>query len=214
MLQVPVYNQEGEIVEQQELDSRIWGIKPKIGLIHEVLRAQMAKARPVLAHTKTRGEVRGGGKKPWPQKGTGRARHGSIRSPLWRGGGVIFGPTKERNYSLKVNKKVHRQAILMCLSDKVMGQNLIILDKLELKEKKTKELAKVLKNLTLAEKKVLLALSQDEKEIGKLGANIKQLGVIGATNLNVKDLLKYPILLTTKKGIEEIEKTFNPYRRS
>ncbi|MDP3244415.1 MAG: 50S ribosomal protein L4 [bacterium] len=208
MLKATIYNQEGQAVGEQELNEKIWGVKPEVGLIHEALRVQSGNARQVLAHTKKRGEVRGGGKKPWKQKGTGRARQGSIRSPLWRGGGVIFGPLKNRNFSLKMNKKAHRKAILMCLSDKLAGNHLLVLDKLELKEAKTKALVQVLKQLPLENKKTLIALSSDNKSLNQFGKNISRVQLISAESLNVKDLLASPFLLTTKTGVATIEKKY------
>lgn len=190
------------------MDEKIWGLKPEIGLIHEALRVQSANNRQTLAHTKKRGEVRGGGKKPWKQKGTGRARAGSTRSPLWRGGGVIFGPRKERNFSLKMNQKARRKAILMCLSDKLNASQLIVVEKFELNTRKTKNFSQVLKNLPLNQKKILLVLPPEEKNLAVLTKNIARLRNISAASLNVKDLLNYSQVLTTKQGISVIEKTY------
>ena len=117
-MKVAVYNQEGKAVSTVELDPAVFGVKPNSAVLHQAVVAQQANARTALAHTKTRGEISGGGKKPWKQKGTGRARAGSIRSPIWRGGGIVFGPRKIRNFSKKLNRKVHRAAILMALSAK------------------------------------------------------------------------------------------------
>ena len=147
IMKYPVYNTSGEEVKQAELNPAIFGVKVKKELVHQVAMAQMNNARPVLAHTKDRSEVRGGGRKPWKQKGTGRARHGSTRSPLWAGGGVTFGPTKDRNFTQKINKKMKRKALFMCLSDRVKDSNLILLDKLELAAAKTREMDKLLRNL-------------------------------------------------------------------
>lgn len=209
MLQVPLYNQDGQIIGQQKLSPAIWNIEPKTGLVHEAVRIQDANARRVLATAKGRGEVRGGGKKPWRQKGTGRARHGSIRSPLWKGGGVTFGPSRERNYTLKINKQVKRKALFMSLSDKVLNNRLVIIDKIEPKEKKTKDFVAILKKMPIKDNKFLIALSKEEKDLGKIGRNIPNIGMIGCQNLNIKDLLKYPVLLITLKGVNEIEKIYN-----
>lgn len=208
MLKVDVLNQEGIKVGEKELNEKIWNVKPVLGLVEEVLRYQMAQARQKLAHTKTRGEVRGGGKKPWRQKGTGRARHGSIRSPLWRGGGIIFGPRKERNFAFKLNQKVLRKALTMCLSDKVLNKNLIVFDSLAPKEEKTKAFADFLKKNQLLGKKILIAFSEAEKPFARFGRNLKNVGIIGARNVNVKDLLKYPYLVLSTQGLAEIEKVF------
>lgn len=208
MLKVSVYNQEGQTVGEQDLNEKVWGVKPVKGLIHEALRTQTNNTRQVLAHTKKRGEVRGGGKKPWKQKGTGNARQGSIRSPLWRGGGVVFGPLKNRNFSLKMNKKARRKAILMCLSDKLTDNHLLVLDKLELPEAKTKVLAKVLKHLPLENKKAVVALTAKDKGLYQFGKNLPRVQLISAESLNVKDLLASPFLITTQGGVVSIEKKY------
>ncbi|MFH1900140.1 MAG: 50S ribosomal protein L4 [Patescibacteria group bacterium] len=148
-LKIDIYNLKAEKVKEVELNPAIFGVEIKEGLIHQVVIAQMANRRKVLAHTKDKSEVRGGGRKPWRQKGTGRARHGSSRSPIWIGGGVTFGPTKERNFSQKINKKMKKKALFMCLSDRVNDKQLALLDKLELKEAKTKELSKLLNGLNV-----------------------------------------------------------------
>jgi len=142
-----VYNRQGEKVEEVELNQAVFDIEVNEELVHQAVVAQMANKRKVLARTKDKSEVRGGGRKPWKQKGTGRARHGSSRSPLWIGGGVTFGPTKDRNFKKKINKKMKRKALFMCLSDRVKDKNLLLLDKLELNEAKTKELYKLLRVL-------------------------------------------------------------------
>jgi len=125
-----VYNQQGEKVGQVDLPAELFGVPLNRDLVHQVVVTQMANSRQVLAHTKDRSEVRGGGAKPWRQKGTGRARHGSIRSPIWVGGGVAFGPTKERVFAKKINKKMKRQALFMVLSSKVKDKEIVLLDKI------------------------------------------------------------------------------------
>src|SRR3989344_3231877 len=147
MATVKLYNQEGHPVGELVLEPTLFDVKPDAALVHAAVIAQEANARQVLAHTKGRGEVAGSGKKPWKQKGTGRARHGSRRSPIWIGGGVTFGPTKERNFSLKLNRKVRRKALAMVLSDKVVQEKLLAIDSLEMKEGKTKQIATLLKKL-------------------------------------------------------------------
>lgn len=147
MPKLTVYNQEGAVTGSQELSDKVFGVGVKNEVVHQVAVAMMGNKRQVLAHTKGRGEVRGGGRKPWRQKGTGRARHGSIRSPLWVGGGVTFGPTKERNFSKKINTKMRRKAITMCLSDRVKDGKLVLLDGLSLKDGKTKEIVGVFEKL-------------------------------------------------------------------
>lgn len=151
-INIKIYNQKAEQVGDIKLSDKIFGVKINEGLVHQAVVAQMANMRQVLAHTKDRSEVRGGGRKPWRQKGTGRARAGSIRSPIWIGGGVTFGPRKTRNFKKKINKKMSQTATMMVLSDKVNNKKFTVLDKLEISEFKTKIFDKMLKEL---EKKVL-----------------------------------------------------------
>jgi large subunit ribosomal protein L4 len=146
-MKVDVYNQEGKTVGNAELSAKVFGLKPNRGLIEQAIVTTLANRRQVLAHTKTKGEVRGGGRKPWKQKGTGRARHGSIRSPQWKGGGVVFGPRKNRNFELKMNVAAKRKALLMSLSDKVANERLIVLDAMKFEGAKTKHFATMLKAL-------------------------------------------------------------------
>lgn len=142
-----VYSQEGEKVKELALNPVIFGVEVTEELVHQTYVAQTANARVAIAHTKQRGEISGGGRKPWRQKGTGRARHGSSRSPLWVGGAVTFGPTKDRNFSQKINKKMKRKALFMCLSDKAKNDFLVVLDKLSLESAKTKDFISVLASL-------------------------------------------------------------------
>lgn len=207
-MNVTVYNQTGEKISQIELSEKVFGIKPKPELIHQVVVAMQANLRRPYAHTKTRGEVRGGGKKPWRQKGTGRARAGSIRSPLWRGGGIIFGPRKERVYKKKINKKVKRLALKMALSDKLTSKRIIVLESLKLKEQKTKLLEEILNTFSLKNKKTYLVLEKKDQKILLSARNIPYLKTTIASNLNLLDLLKNKYLLTTKKAIREIEKIY------
>jgi len=205
---VKTYDQNGKEVGQTRLPSEIFGIKPKPELIHQVVVAMQAGLRKSWAHVKTRAEVRGGGRKPWRQKGTGRARAGSIRSPLWRGGGVIFGPRKEKVYKKKINKKVKRLALKMALSDKVLNKKIVILDKLELPETKTKEMEKILEKLPNKKEKTLIALAKKDDKIILSSRNIPYLRTSLANNLNLIDLLNYKYFLTTKEGIKKIEATY------
>jgi len=148
-METAVYNQKGEEIEKIKLPSKIFGVEEKKEIIHFVANALLSNLRKPIAHTKTRGEIRGGGRKPWRQKGTGRARAGSTRSPLWRGGGIIFGPRKEANYYKKINKKIKRLALKMVLSNRAANQRLIVLDKWSLDKIKTKEVEKDLKKLPI-----------------------------------------------------------------
>ena len=146
-LKIKVYNQNAEPAGEMELSSKVFGVKANPALVHQAVVTQMANERKVIAHTKTRSEVRGGGKKPWAQKGTFRARHGSSRSPIWKGGGVTFGPRNDRNFKMRINKKMRQNAIFMVLSDKVINNHLVVLDKFFLTEFKTKIFNQILTGL-------------------------------------------------------------------
>ncbi|MEK9130010.1 MAG: 50S ribosomal protein L4 [Patescibacteria group bacterium] len=221
-MKIAVYNQEGNKIEEQELNPAIFNVEAKSEVIHQIVVAQMANARQVLAHTKTRGQVRGGGRKPWKQKGTGRARAGTTRSPLWKGGGIVFGPTKERNFSQKVNKKMKKKALFMVLSDKVANNAMTVLDKIELKEGKTKVFLKTLKDLNKLfqlssekqvenkkeNKSILVVVEKKNEYLVRAIKNVPKILTIRADCLNVVDLLKYKYLLITKEGIKKIEKTY------
>ncbi len=210
MLKVSVHNQQGKVVGQEKLDPGVFGVEPKPELIHQVVISLLANRRHPFAHAKTRSEVRGGGRKPWRQKGTGRARAGSIRSPIWRGGGVTFGPSKFRNYTQKINKKVKRQVLCMCLSDKVKEKKVYVLDKLTMSEIKTKKFVQILNKLVFKgnedkkDIKVLLGLPEKDLNVIKSTRNIKGLRTVPVTGLNILGLLKADYLLTTLKGIKKI----------
>jgi large subunit ribosomal protein L4 len=161
-----------------------------------------------LAHTKNRGEVRGGGKKPWRQKGTGRARAGSIRSPLWRGGGIIFGPRNEKNYQQKINKKIRRQALLMTLSDKAAHDKIFILEDLKIENKKTKEFAQIIKKLPIFNKKSLILYQPKEKFISRIAKNIANLKILSLENLNLMDVLNHEYFILTKETLKTLEAKF------
>jgi large subunit ribosomal protein L4 len=204
-----IYNQEGKEVGTTLLPKEIFDVKINPDLIHQVVVSQMANRRRVLAHTKGRAEVRGGGKKPWRQKGTGRARHGSIRSPLWKGGGVTFGPTKERVFKKKINRKMRKIALFMVLSAKAKNSLLLILDKLILPEAKTKLMTKILGKLPFKSKtSCLVALPQKNEMIIRVARNIPNLQTVEARNLNALDLLSFKYLIIPKETIKVIKETF------
>lgn len=207
-MNINVYNQSGEKVGTIKLSAEVFGIKPKVELIQRVAVGMLANLRKPWAHTKTRGEVRGGGKKPWRQKGTGRARAGSIRSPLWKGGGVIFGPRKERNYAKKINKKIRRKALLMALSDKATNKKIIVLEEINPSAggKKTKEFSQILKNLPIKARNYLFIYQPKESDLVKIARNISNLKTLSMENFNLIDLLKYEYLLMTKVTLKELEK--------
>ena len=204
---VKVYNQEGKEVSEIGLNKAIFGLNWNADLVHQVVRAALANRRTVLASTKDRSEVRGGGRKPWRQKGTGRARHGSIRSPLWRHGGVTFGPTSERNFKLKINKKMARKAFLTALSAKIRDNEILILDDLKLPAPKTKEMAKIIKNFPQI-KTALLILDGNKESIKRAGNNLPNLEITNINNLNILDILKHQYLIFTKDGIGYLNKKY------
>jgi len=208
-MKINVYSQQGEQVGTTLLPKEIFDVKTNPDLVHQVVVSQMANRRRVIAHTKDRGEVRGGGRKPWRQKGTGRARVGSIRSPLWKGGGVTFGPTKERVFKKKINKKMRRIALSMVLSAKAKNNLLLILDKLSLPEAKTKLMTKILGKLPLKnEASCLIALPQVDKMIIRVTRNIPNAQTVEARNLNALDLLSFKYLIMPKETIKVIKETF------
>lgn len=206
---VPIYNQKGESTKSQKLSDRIFDCPSQEEIIHQVVISSLANKRHPFAHVLKKGDVRGGGRKPWKQKGTGRARAGSIRSPLWRGGGIIFGPDKERNYASKINRKVRKKALYMCLSDKIKDKRIYVLDKIELTEIKTKEFVDIINKLIPEKnKKILLVLPDNDKTIIKSARNIENLRTMPAESLNVLDLLKANYIITTIAGIEKIEEHY------
>jgi large subunit ribosomal protein L4 len=206
-MKVPVYNQEGKEISQTLLPKEIFDVEINPDLIHQVVVAQTANRRRVIAHTKGRGEVRGGGKKPWRQKGTGRARHGSIRSPLWKGGGVTFGPTKERTFKKEINKKMKRKALFMVLTAKAKNNLLLVLDKIILEQPKTKLMAEVLKGLPV-KGSALIILPKKEKNLIQASKNIPQAKTIQAQDINPLDLLSFKNLVLLKDSIKVIKETF------
>jgi len=203
-----VYNQQGKQVGTTLLPKEIFEVKINPDLIHQLIILQMASRRRVIAHTKGRGEVRGGGRKPWRQKGTGRARAGSIRSPIFKGGGVTFGPTKERVFKKKISKSMKRKAFFMILSAKVKNNLLILLDKLKLPEAKTKLMAEILKKLPSKEKSSLIALPELDKNIILATRNLPKIETIQTRDLNCLDLLSFKYLIMPKESIKIIKETF------
>lgn len=207
-MQLSVYNQKGEKVSALTVSAAVFGVAPKPGVLHQAVVAQRANARVAIANTKQRGEIRGGGKKPWKQKGTGRARHGSIRSPIWRGGGIVFGPRSERNFEKKINQKVKRSAILMALSDKVAHERLLVVDEFSLQITKTKAVAQLLGYLPIKPGRTMFALHQKDKALGRLATNIERVTPIWVGSMNVVDLLRNTNLVTTVEGIKEMERIY------
>ena len=213
-MKYPVYNSKGDKVKDIDLSARMFAAPVKADVVHQVVVAQAANARVAIAHTKTKGEVSGGGKKPWKQKGTGRARHGSSRSPIWVGGGVTFGPRSNRNFSVKVNKKQKQLALAMCLSDKAAQNALAVFETLKVESGKTKDLSGWIKEIKgkLAElgqgKKFLLVLEGKDAATANAAMNLKNINTILADSLNCVELLKYDRVLMSEPAIEKIEKHY------
>jgi len=189
------------------LEKEIFEVPMNSNLVHQITTSQMSNRRQVIAHTKGRGDVSGGGRKPWKQKGTGKARHGSIRSPIWIGGGVTFGPTNERNFKKDVPKNMKRKALFMVLSEKAKNDSLIIVDSLDLAEIKTKDLKKSIDELNL-KGSILIALGELNQNTIKSARNLEKVSTIQATDLNCLDLLNHKYLVIAKDGIEKIKETF------
>jgi large subunit ribosomal protein L4 len=208
MAKVTVYNLEGKKVEDMELSDAVFGCKSNNDLLHQVYVAIEANRRQVLAHTKGVGQRSGSGKKPWKQKGTGNARVGQKRNPIWRGGGVSMGPTKDRNFSKDINKKMKRKAVMVALSEKVRMGNMVIVERLEFAEAKTKQFNAALKSLEL-KGKVLVALDEKQRKTALASRNIKNISNVAAKNLNVFDLLNNQKLLISKESVKFIEEKFS-----
>ena len=206
MPKIDVYNIEGKKVNDVELKEDIFGIIPNEELVHSVIVNYLANQRQGTQSTKTRAEVRGGGKKPWRQKGTGRARQGSIRAPHWVGGGIALGP-KPRSYSYKLNKKERRLAIKSCLCSKVIENELTVVDKFEFNAIKTKEVAKMLNSLKL-EGKTLILLPEKNEIIQKSARNIKGVKTLSVNTINAYDLVNYKNLVVTLDTVKRLEEVY------
>ncbi|MEI6042991.1 MAG: 50S ribosomal protein L4 [Chloroflexota bacterium] len=204
-MQATVYNLSGEQVQTVELDDYIFGITPHTAVMHQALVRQHANARQGTASTKTRGEVRGGGKKPYRQKGTGNARQGSRRAPHYRGGAVIFGP-KPRSYSKDMPKKMRRLAVRSALSLKVQEDNLVLVESWEGIEPKTKAMVAVLQALKLTGQKVLLVVPEKEEVVYRAAGNLENVKTLLASYLNMDDMFKYQKLVMPLGAIEVISR--------
>jgi large subunit ribosomal protein L4 len=210
-LQVPIYRSDGTIAGAQLLDERVFGVPVVPALVQQAVVAEAANARRPIAHTKTKGEVRGGGRKPWRQKGTGRARQGSIRSPQWRGGGVVFGPRRDRSYAVRLNKKMKRRALLMALSDKVAGQRLVVLDRLEVSGK-AKDWQAIARSLWPAatggsrrRPSALVMVPTVPLSLRRSTGNVPGLETIRTDSLNVSAILRHAYAVTTVQGVQTLE---------
>ncbi|WP_020155513.1 50S ribosomal protein L4 [Caldibacillus debilis] len=203
MPKVTLYNQNGSEVGEIELNDAVFGIEPNQHVLFEAIVMQRASMRQGTHKTKNRAEVSGGGRKPWRQKGTGRARQGSIRAPQWRGGGIVFGPVP-RDYSYKLPKKVRRLALKSALSSKVLDKQLLVLDQLSLEKPKTKDFINVLKNLSV-EKKALVVTGEMDENVYLSARNIPGVKVVDASGINVLDLVGHDHLIMTKDAVEKVE---------
>ena len=205
MAKVSVYNIEGKEVDTIDLNDEIFGVEVNEHLVHMAVVNHLANKRQGTQKTKTRSEVRGGGRKPWRQKGTGRARHSTSRSPLWKGGGVIFAPTP-RDYSMKMNKKEKRAALKSALSSRVEGNKFIVLDEISFDEIKTKKFQDVLNNLEI--NKALVVLEEGNKNVELSARNIPKVKTARTNTINVYDVLKYNTVIITKAAVASIEEVY------
>ncbi|MFC4811536.1 50S ribosomal protein L4 [Paenibacillus sp. GCM10023250] len=203
MPKVALYSVNGSQVGEIELSEAVFGIEPNVHVVHSAVLLQQAAERRGTHKTKGRSEVRGGGRKPWKQKGTGRARQGSIRAPQWVGGGTVFGPTP-RSYSFKLPKKVRRLAIKSALSSKVIDNEIIVLDQLAFAQPKTKEFATILNNLKVA-RKALVVTANYEDNVALSARNIPNVKFVAADGINVLDVVKYDQLIITKEAVEKVQ---------
>ncbi len=206
-MKVATYDQEGKEVGQTLLPKEIFGLEINQNLIHQVVVSQASNRRQVSAHTKGRGQVSGGGKKPWRQKGTGRARHGSTRSPIWRHGGIALGPTKDRNFKKKINRKMKKLATLMVLSAKAKGNFLVVLETLKLEKIKTKTIAQLLRKLPCKNESVLIVLPGMDKNVILASRNLENTKPSQVKDLNALDLLSFKYLVMTKESIKVLKET-------
>ena len=208
-MKVAIYNQQGVKAGTAELPDSVFGLKWNADLVQQVVTSQAANMRRGTAHAKDRAQVRGGGRKPWRQKGTGRARHGSIRSPIWKGGGVTHGPLKEKNYKRKINKKMAKKALYTVLSAKARDNEVIVLDELKFAEPKTKLGAKLFKDLSKVKdfknltkgNGVLVALGGKDAASRRALNNLPYAGIDEARNLNAHEVLQYKFVLFPKEAL-------------
>ena len=209
-METKVYNQKGKEVGIAKISEKGFGFSWNPNLVKQVFLAEQAGKRSPIAHTKDRSEVSGGGKKPWQQKGTGRARHGSIRSPIWIGGGIAHGPRNARSYEEKVNKKVHRRALLTIISRKLRDGEILFLDDLKISEAKTKQGQEVLKNLPIRRgASTLVVLPGKDEATWKALRNIKNVTLIEARNLNASELLNNKFVIMPQDSGRILEETFS-----
>jgi len=203
MTKLDVYNMEGEKAGNIELDDAVFGAEKNDVLVHQIYVAQAANRRSGSAHTKIRAERRGGGKKPWKQKGTGNARTGSIRNPIWRGGGITFGPLKNRNFKKLINAKMKQKALLTALSEKVRSDKIRVIDSLNVADNKTKVVADMIVNIGI-KKSMIIGFSIDESGSYVAARNISRVNAMETNQLNVYDVLNSEYLILSKDSVEQL----------
>ncbi|MFZ2188537.1 MAG: 50S ribosomal protein L4 [Candidatus Moraniibacteriota bacterium] len=207
MATLKVYNLEGKELEEMKISDSVFGLPKNDDLVHQIVVAMDANKRQVLADTKTRGERAGSGIKPWKQKGTGRARVGSRRTPLWKKGGVVFGPSNDRNYKQKINKKMNQKAIATVLSGKLKDQEIFVIDKLSFSQKKTKQVAEMLLNFKI-KGKTLMVFADAEKEFRIVSRNLAKVENILTPQLNVLEMLRNKNLFMSKESVMYLEEKY------
>lgn len=206
-MQVPLYNQAGDQISQIELRDDIFGIEPNKAVMHQAYVRQLANARQGTADTKTRGEVRGGGKKPWKQKGTGRARQGTTRAPHWKGGGVVFGP-HPRSYEQRMPRKMRHLALKSALAAKAQENQIKVVDEISLDAVKTREMKTILDRLQ-AKPSALILLSEANTNVSKSAHNLDKVKTLRTNYLNIRDLLGYEIVVMSKSALSAVETFFD-----
>jgi len=218
-MKTKLYNQSGEEIGTAQLPDEIFSVKINNDLLHQAIITFLANKRKPIAYAKDRSSVSGGGRKPWRQKGTGRARHGSIRSPIWKGGGVTHGPLKEKDYSKKMNKKARRKALFMALSSKVQDDQLMVVDSINLEKGKTKLMAEILNKLSeklnnykknkKKQDSILVIQADSDKNLNKAIRNLSYADTIQADNLNVLEVLSKKYLIILKEAVDKLKKIKN-----
>lgn len=208
-MEAKIYNNKGVEKGILKLSEKVFGCPWNAEVVRQVYLSERAIARKTLAHTKDRSEVSGGGKKPWQQKGTGRARHGSIRSPIWVGGGIAHGPRKDRDYSEKINKKARRKALLAVLSRKFKDREIFFIDDINIPEAKTKQAREILRNIPIENSTALIVLPRKDKMTWRAFRNLRKISIKEARNLNVSDLLSNKFLVIHEGAERVLEKTFS-----
>ncbi len=207
-MKLQVLDAKGSSIKEISVNKTIWGIEPHQQAMFDSVVAQQASMRQGTHKTKTRTEVSGGGRKPWRQKGTGRARQGSIRAPQWKGGGIVFGPTPEKNYLKHVNKKLRKLAIKSALSLKTQDKNLVVIDQFGIEQPSTKAMVEVLNNLKVNDEKLLIITTEGDEVNFKSSRNIKKINIITSAGINVYDLLNADKLLITEQAVKAIEEVY------